>query len=365
MVGSKAIWELLLLSASGLQSQMDQTELLFALLNAGQIEDVKKLDPECIDWSRHSKEGHTIIVKCMNNLLQVEKDLHDQVFDCIKLCINWGASPGQKCTEFARAVCRLEDRNTTLFSVALANLSAVSYVETAMDQLRENSMNYLENESLYSDIVELGTAFSRALSCFATAVPSGKAARVSIHQGIAELWERYLAAKASHDLSFKAADGEVTAHAQMLKEASPVISAMLASTMKEAQARTIEVKDTSSSSISFFLEILYTCSAQTKPDYTTALQALDLAHRWQVQVVVTILSDLLGGMITDESFVAIAEQAVLKGLESLKRAAQSFGATSAAVQAQLKDGRLPAAVMQLFPSSSSSSSEPASKRMRL
>ena len=61
-----------------------------------------------------------------------------------------------------------------------------------------------------------------------------------------------------------------------------------------------------------FLRILYTCSAQKKPDYTTALHALDLAHRWQVQAVVTILSDLLGGMITDESFAAIAEQAALK-----------------------------------------------------
>ena len=64
--------------------------------------------------------------------------------------------------------------------------------------------------------------------------------------------------------------------------------------------------------IATFLRILYTCSAQQKPDYTAALQALDLAHRWQVQVVVTILSDLLGGMITDESFAAIAEQAALK-----------------------------------------------------
>ena len=60
------------------------------------------------------------------------------------------------------------------------------------------------------------------------------------------------------------------------------------------------------------LRILYTCSAQTQPDYNTALQALDLAHRWQVQVVVTILCDLLCGMITDDSFAAISEQAALK-----------------------------------------------------
>ena len=41
--------------------------------------------------------------------------------------------------------------------------------------------------------------------------------------------------------------------------------------------------------------ILYTCSAQDEPDYETALGALDLAHRWQVEAVVAILTDLLAG----------------------------------------------------------------------
>eukprot|EP00913_Durusdinium_trenchii_P012732 g11955.t4 len=54
-------------------------------------------------------------------------------------------------------------------------------------------------------------------------------------------------------------------------------------------------------------------------------------------------------MITDESFVAIAEHSVLKGLENLKTAARRFGAESAAVQAQLREGRLTKTVLQLFP----------------
>ena len=41
--------------------------------------------------------------------------------------------------------------------------------------------------------------------------------------------------------------------------------------------------------------ILYTCSAQDEPDHETASHALDLAHRWQVEVVVAILTDLLAG----------------------------------------------------------------------
>ena len=41
--------------------------------------------------------------------------------------------------------------------------------------------------------------------------------------------------------------------------------------------------------------ILYTCSAQDEPDHEIALHALDLAHRWQVEAVVEILTDLLAG----------------------------------------------------------------------
>ena len=65
-----------------------------------------------------------------------------------------------------------------------------------------------------------------------------------------------MAATTSHDLSFKTADGEVTAHAQMLKDASPVISAMLASPMKEGQAQAIWVKDANRSGVSLFLQSL-------------------------------------------------------------------------------------------------------------
>ena len=48
------------------------------------------------------------------------------------------------------------------------------------------------------------------------------------------------------------------------------------------------------------LRILYTCSTQNEPDYKTALQALDLAHRWQVDVVVMVLANLLQGPAEDD-----------------------------------------------------------------
>ena len=80
--------------------------------------------------------------------------------------------------------------------------------------------------------------------------------RVSIDEGIAELWEKSLAAKDSHDLTIETADGVVTAHAHMLKAASSVVTAMLESPMKEGKAHRIEIKDTSSKAASLFLETL-------------------------------------------------------------------------------------------------------------
>ena len=126
--------------------------------------------------------------------------------------------------------------------------------------------------------------------------------RSSIHEGIVDVWEKFLHAKDSHDLDIEAADGHVTAHAQMLMAASPVV----------------QLKDTSCSAVSLFLETLYTCSSQGDPDYKTALSALDLAHRWQVDAVVEVLADFIEGLIAEASFAAIAEHAALKGLDQLK-----------------------------------------------
>lgn len=68
-----------------------------------------------------------------------------------------------------------------------------------------------------------------------------------------------------------------------------------------------KTKDTNSSAVTLFLETLYTCSAQGDPHYKTALAALDLAHRWQVEAVVAILADplLLLGFVKFPAFVNI------------------------------------------------------------
>eukprot|EP00435_Cladocopium_sp_Y103_P024738 s2633_g6.t1 len=265
--------------------------------------------------------------------------------------------------------------------VQCKGLSAISFVQVLQRKMREKLEQFKEAEAFLARVVK-----SFAVACF----PRPTRPRVSIDEGIAELWEKSLAAKDSHDLTVVTADGVATAHAHMLKAASSVVTAMLESPMKEGKAHRIEIKDTPSKAVSLFLETLggttlrmsgllsgkwalllscetrslYTCSAKEEPDHEIALGALDLAHRWQVEVVLAILTDLLAGMIKDESFQAIGEHAVLKGLERLKTAAQRFGAESEKVQADLKAGRLPATVAQLF-HGSPSRPEPKPKRLRM
>ena len=230
---------------------MDQTELLWGLLIAEQGDPVKNLDPHCIDFGRlHPESGRTLLVEAVNMVLSYKDIDENQMktrLDCIKRLINWGASPFQTCSKpaFCFSMWKEHDRAGTKIKVETAGLSAISYVHEWLRQLKKKPE--------WRDRFD---ALGRVLACFATSVPNEKAARVSVLEEIAELWEKQLAAKASHDLTFKTADGEVTGHAQMLKDASSVISAMLASTMKEGQARTIEVKDTNSSSVSLFLERL-------------------------------------------------------------------------------------------------------------
>ena len=94
-----------------------------------------------------------------------------------------------------------------------------------------------------------------------------------------------------------------------------MVQAMLVSPMKERQTKQIKIKDTSSCAVTLFLEVLYTCSSQGDPDYKTALSALDLAHRWQVEVVVEILADFIEGPGLDQSgFSAIKAEQFATGL---------------------------------------------------
>eukprot|EP00435_Cladocopium_sp_Y103_P060670 s1389_g22.t1 len=306
--------------------KMPQTELFWAILaDAHPLEELKKVDLEGFDWGGLSAAGQTLLVTFIGETLADNKK-HEDALKTIEWLICSGASIEQKCTGGFWSLFWPDRPEMPRIRVDCKGLSAISFVQALQGQMREYLEDWADQEAF----------LVRVMSRFVTASSLNAARpRVPIHEGVVELWEKSLAAKDSHDLTIETAEGLVTAHAHMLKAASSVVTAMLESPMKEGKAQRIEVKDTSGKAVSLLLEILYTCSAQEDPDHQTALGALDLAHRWQVEVVVAILTDLLAGMITDESFTTIGEHAVLKGLDRLKTAAKNFGAGSAKVQADL------------------------------
>ena len=118
--------------------------------------------------------------------------------------------------------------------------------------------------------------------------------------------------------------------------------------MKEGSSKRIPVKDSSGSGVRLLVDMLYTSSTRDDPDYKTVLVALDLAHRWQVDSIAPVLEGILTGMVTVESFVAITEAAILKGLELLQRACRTFATNNSEIKTMLESGSLPSEVRKLL-----------------
>ena len=151
-------------------------------------------------------------------------------------------------------------------------------------------------------------------------------------QAWVDMWESIREMTHTHNVIFETADEEVAAHDLILVAASPVLKAMPQSTMKEGSSKRIPVKDSSGSGVRLLLDMLYTSSMRDDPDYKAVLVALDLAHRWQVDSIVPVLARILMEMITVESFVAIAEASILRGLELLQRACRTFATNSSELE---------------------------------
>eukprot|EP00435_Cladocopium_sp_Y103_P009738 s282_g2.t1 len=310
-------------------------ELFWALLENKDLEQLRSSVPDDFDWSvRHPTRKTTVLIEAFNKFPKDPKQ-EAHYLNLIEWLVKAGANYSQKSgtSSFCCSRWKTGDEPDQKMEVSYTGHSALSYIAAWNQQFKGKDI-WQPEVCFFAKVVN---TISKASS-----QRQSTRHRVVVDEGILENWEKFLHATESHDLTIEAADGCVTAHAQMLKEASPVVQAMLGSPMKEREAQQIQLSDTSSSAVRLVLETLYTCSSQGDPDYKTALSALDLAHRWQMEVVVAILSDLVAELITAESFAAIAEHAALKNLDTLKKACQSFGSQNVAIQAQVKKGATPA-----------------------
>ncbi|CAK9001913.1 unnamed protein product [Durusdinium trenchii] len=334
----------------------DENQIVWDLLEWGNLEALKKFTPENFDWrALHPTEKNTLLMEGVACGLAGPNEAY---LDIIEWLVRSGADAAQRTPPSSQgnySIWLIEDPDKTKLTVAYKGHSAISYLLAWKRELQDKA-EWSENLA-YLD---------KALARITTATQHIRPVRekVAIDQSVVELWERVLDATASHNLTFETADGPVTAHAHVLMEASPVLKAMLDSSMKEGETRRIQVKDSPSRGVSLFLETLYTCSTRSEPNHETVLIALDLAHRWQVYGVVNIFAELLQEMITDANFAAIAEAAVLKDLEGVKKVCRIHGMESRAVQERLKKGLLPKMLQDLLGHKASPAASCPKKRRR-
>eukprot|EP00439_Symbiodinium_sp_Y106_P054300 s201_g7.t1 len=273
----------------------------------------------------------------------------------VEWMLQQGADPQQKFSSSNTSSISLWKRSDTEGSktkvtVPYAGHSSISFILAWLKALQESSADWSSAQRYLEEVMSL-FAQNPALEF------------VAVQPRFLDQWEAVLEMTETHNVTFETADGEVTAHDHILMATSPVLKAMLQSTMKEGANKRVQIKDSPSAGVSLFLEMLYTTATRTEPwlgpvkepDYRTVLAALDLAHRWQVQNVLPslnrkawLLESGLLGLVSVDSFAAIAEAAALKGLERLQRSCASFGTKSTQVQDMLKKGSLPSVACKLL-----------------
>lgn len=230
-----------------------------------------------------------------------------------------GADPNLRCRrEFPQArdwmSIFLEKQDHSDIRYAVAGHSAYSMLAQVQRDMRTSK--YAENWAPYLRKLQ------NLMSTLALTKP--ETTTVSMNPLVLDVWEKFSADKQWHDLVVQGIDGEVTAHAAFVACVSPVVASMLASNMKEASSKRIEV-DVSKKALSFLLELLYTgCSSKAFCTRSFGLQTLDLAHRWQIDHVVEMLQNPLAQHLSVENFPEVAESAVLKDLQKLKMACRNF-----------------------------------------
>jgi len=226
---------------------MPRTELFWALLEGDYpLEELKKVNLEGFDWSGR-KDGKTLLVARIGRALYGKKAKFEEALNTIEWLICSGASIEQTCTGGHYDICWPGRREETEIWFECEGRSAISFVQTLQEKMRENLSAWTDQDTFLTKVMSLFVQ---------TPSPNEARGRVSIDEGIAELWEKSLAAKDSHDLTIETADGPVTAHAHMLKAASSVVTAMLESPMKEGKTQRIEIKDMPGKAVSLFVEML-------------------------------------------------------------------------------------------------------------
>eukprot|EP00747_Dinoflagellata_sp_TGD_P185369 gnl/TRDRNA2_/TRDRNA2_41903_c0_seq1.p1 gnl/TRDRNA2_/TRDRNA2_41903_c0~~gnl/TRDRNA2_/TRDRNA2_41903_c0_seq1.p1 ORF type:complete len:355 (-),score=67.53 gnl/TRDRNA2_/TRDRNA2_41903_c0_seq1:134-1198(-) len=169
-------------------------------------------------------------------------------------------------------------------------------------------------------------------------------AKVLVPEALIDLLEK-IRCHPSWDVHIVCQDAEVVkCHSLILSSASRVLAAMLSGHFLEgkrtsdghAELRVPETKD----AVSTLLDLLYTASLHEDPSRATCLQAVELASRWGLDMVVSSLERELVRGIAAEGFDELASAAVRMQLPDLQHACRAFAKSNAVVKKRFEADQL-------------------------
>lgn len=186
---------------------------------------------------------------------------------------------------------------------------------------------------------------SKALELFSAQVLGQERSHVWITKPLVDRWDKILQHKESHDVVIETADEPCGAHAVVLRQASSVLSASLD---WQDGPIVINFKDSCSSAVKLFLELIYIGGTSVGVNADVALTTLELAHRWQVVHVMAMVQNLLEDLLTEETVGAVADAAQRMQLADLQQVCRLFAYRSSTIRTRAREGSLPPELKRLF-----------------
>ena len=269
------------------------------LIFLGDLEALQRFTPLGFNWNQPTDNNGLLLHEAIRFTVCNLESKRQQYLQIIEWMLASGADPRkQNACKGTTSLWQESEQEETMIRISIHGRSAMSYTLAMLHAMREGKggADWSEECEYLEEVIKL----------LAKALPQNNQ-KIAVHRGLMDMWESVRDMTSTHNVIFEAADGEVSAHDHVLVAASPVLKAMLGSTMREGESRRIPVKDSTSSDVSLLVDMMYTSSTCKDPDYKTLLNVLDLAHRWQVHYLVHILADALQPETLGEKSVGVFE----------------------------------------------------------
>jgi len=320
-----------------------------ALKNLNEDIVTSSLVPKEWDWNQVHPERGTPLMTLLPDLIRCAREINEDLpaWRLLKYCLGQGADPRKECEAVGQTGGWGDDKTwPKLQTIALVGHSAISLAFAFLTELHKHEKKYEAQIKNANHVLKLIAAH---------AVPS-ESSKISIHEAVVDTWESILVNQRCCDVELQVAGGSraskapggagdggtLKAHAAVLRAASRVLDATLASPMQEGRTGVVRVEGASIDSVRLCLHLIYTGTTASAelPEPTVLLEALDIAHRWQIGHVVSMLEKQLVRLVSPETLLPIYEAALLKDMGPLRVACKAFAATqTAALRAEL-EGKL-------------------------